>query len=102
MSHAIEMTVLRLAEGLAIDDFIAANADINAWIQQQPGFIARRICERDDGAIVDIVIWQTAKDGHRSACAIMTEMGQSPVHGTIDHRAVEWTIATVRQAIGST
>lgn len=99
MTQAIEITTLRLVRGLRIDDFIAANADINAWIRQQPGFIARRICEREDGMVVDIVMWETAAHGHRSATGIMTEMAHSPVHATIDHSTVEWTISDVHQAI---
>jgi hypothetical protein len=49
--------------------------------------------------VVDIVMWETAAHGHRSATGIMTEMAHSPVHATIDHSTVEWTISDVHQAI---
>ncbi|MDX8525258.1 hypothetical protein RFM68_12125 [Mesorhizobium sp. MSK_1335] len=101
MSAAIEITTLHLRSGLTVADFIAANSDIDEWIRRQPGFMGRRICEREDGAIIDIVFWQTADDGHRSASGIMTAMAHSPVHGTIDHRTVEWTISDVRHAVGT-
>ncbi|MCV3209312.1 hypothetical protein OHD62_23435 [Mesorhizobium sp. YC-39] len=99
MTHAIEITTLRLKAGLSIADFITANADIDPWIRRQPGFMGRRICERDDGMIVDIVFWETTEDGHRSAAGIMTEMAESPVHLTIDHRSVDWTISQVHHSL---
>ncbi|CDX32729.1 conserved hypothetical protein [Mesorhizobium sp. ORS 3359] len=58
MTHAIEITTLRLKAGLSVDDFISANADIDLWIRRQPGFMGRRICERGHGMIVDIVFWE--------------------------------------------
>lgn len=42
MSEAIELTTFKLRECSCIE-FIAANADINAWLRLQPGFISRRI-----------------------------------------------------------
>ena len=55
--------------------------------------------ERDDGTIIDMLIWDSAKQLQR-ASGIMTEMGHSPVHGMIDHSTVDWTVAPVRHRIG--
>ena len=43
MPRAIEITTFRLSNGLTIDDFIAANADIDPWLRIQPGFVSRHI-----------------------------------------------------------
>lgn len=96
MTEAVEITTFRLAKGLTIDDFIAANTDINRWLQRQPGFISRRICLSEDGSVVDMLIWASAGDGHRAASGIMTEMSASPVHAAIDQSTVHWTISDVR------
>lgn len=99
MTEAIEVTTFRL-NGQSCREFVAANADIDAWLKLQPGFRSRRIAERDDGAIVDVLIWATEEDGRNAASGIMSEMGHSPVHAMIDQRSVDWTVAPVRHSIG--
>lgn len=61
MPHAIEITTFRLTAGRTIADFIAANADIDPWLQVQPGFLSRHICEREDDSVVDMLIWHPPK-----------------------------------------
>jgi hypothetical protein len=100
MSRAIEITTFRLSSGLTINDFIAANADIDAWLAIQPGFVSRHICEREDGEIVDMLVWGSAEAGHRAAHGVTTEMAASPVHAAIDQSTVNWSIATVHHALG--
>lgn len=63
MPRAVEITTFRLSIGLKIDDFIAANADIDAWLQTRPGFVSRHICEREDGVVVDMLVWESAEAG---------------------------------------
>ncbi|MDF2444680.1 MAG: hypothetical protein JWR01_2883, partial [Subtercola sp.] len=55
MTETLEVTTLRPAPGLTAADFIAANADIDAYLKRQPGFEWRRILESADGTIIDIV-----------------------------------------------
>jgi len=100
MSEAMEITTFQLVKGLSIKDFIAANADVDAWLQKQPGFILRRICEGDDGRITDMLLWKSVRDGQRAAAGIMTELSQSPVHAAIDQSTVEWSIQTCRHRLG--
>jgi hypothetical protein len=100
MPRAIEITTFRLSSGLTIDDFIAANADIDPWLEIQPGFLSRHICEREDGEIVDMLVWESAEAGHRAATGVTTEMAASPVHAAIDQSTVNWSIATVHHALG--
>jgi hypothetical protein len=63
MPRAIEITTFRLQPELSTTDFIAANADIDPWLETQPGFVSRRICEREDGYIIDMLIWEAAESG---------------------------------------
>jgi antibiotic biosynthesis monooxygenase (ABM) superfamily enzyme len=102
MTEAIEITIFRLVAGRTAADFVAANADIDEWLNRQPGFRSRRIAEMADGSIVDLLIWASAADGHDAADRIMSEMGQSPVHAVIDQRSVAWRIAEVRQQTAKT
>ena len=98
MTEAVEITTFKL-DGQSCKGFIAANDDVDEWLKRQPGFRSRRIAERDDGTIVDMLIWDSAEDGLRAASGIMTEMGHSPVHGMIDQSTVDWTVAPVRHRL---
>ena len=49
MIEAVEITTFKLVRGCSGDKFIAANAEIDAWLKGQPGFRSRR---REPGAKV--------------------------------------------------
>jgi hypothetical protein len=98
MPEALEITTFKL-KGCSYVDFIAANADIDAWLRRQSGFMSRRIAQREDGTIVDMLIFRSVEDAQRSASGIMTEMGNSPVHAMIDHGTVDWTVTPVGHCI---
>lgn len=99
MSEVLEITTLTLRAGLSASDFVAANADIDEYLRRQPGFRWRRIVERDDGTIVDIVAYDSLVDAQRGASGISGEMAGSPVHATIDHRAVDWHLTRVVHSV---
>ena len=61
MPEILEITTLRPAPGLTPEDFVAANADIDAYLQRQPGFLWRRISVRGDGMVVDIVAYDSLR-----------------------------------------
>ena len=98
MTEAVEVTTFRLAAGLKMKDFIAANHDIDAWLLKQPGFVSRRICQRDDGYVLDMLIWTSAAAGRKAAAGVVTEMAQSPVHAAINQSTVTWSVSSVHHA----
>lgn len=100
--QSLEVTTFELHSGLTVADFIVANAnaDVDAWLLKQTGFISRRIAERDDGVIIDTLIWASVRDGEDGAARLMTELADSPVHAAIDQRTVDWTVSPIRHAIG--
>jgi hypothetical protein len=99
MTEAVEITTFRLAKGLKMRDFIDANRDIDAWLMDQPGFVSRRICQRDDGTIADMLIWTSAAAGRKAAAGVVTEMAGSPVHAAIDQSTVDWSVSPVHHAL---
>jgi len=99
MSEAMEITIFHLSDGLTIEDFIAANTDVDIWLRQQPGFILRRICYRDDGSVIDMLLWASAEDGRRAATGIVTDLADSLVHAAIDQSTVDWSILACRHGI---
>lgn len=96
MTAAIETTTFRLVGRTTLAAFVAANADIDEWLKRQPGFRSRRIAQRDDGVIVDTLLWNSEAEGTSAMHRIMDEMGHSPVHALIDQGTVSWSIAPVR------
>lgn len=93
--EAIEITRFNLAPGLTIADFVRANADVDAWLLRQPGFVSRRIAQDGDGEVIDMLIWASAAQGEAAARRLMSELANSPVHAAIDQGTVSWTVAPV-------
>jgi hypothetical protein len=101
MSEALEITTFQLTPGVSMSDFIEANSDVDDWLKRQPGFIWRRICERDDGSIVDVLLWASADDGRRAGVGVVTELAGSPVHAAINQATVDWSVATCHHSLGT-
>jgi len=98
-SEAVEITTFRLADGLDVAGFIEANRDIDAWLLQQPGFVSRRICQREDGLVVDMLVWTSPEVGRKAASGVVTEMAHSPVHEAIDQSTVSWSVSPVHHTL---
>jgi hypothetical protein len=98
MTEAIEITTFKLRRH-SCSEFVAANAEIDDWLRRQRGFRSRRIAERDDGAIVDMLIWDSVADGEAAMRRLMEELRHSEVHSMIDQRSVSWTIASVQHNV---
>jgi hypothetical protein len=93
---AVEVTTFRL-EGCTLEAFIAANAEIDDWLRRQPGFRSRRIAERADGEIVDVLVWDSVDAGEQGASRLMRELAHSVVHSMIDQSSVSWSVLPVRR-----
>jgi len=96
--EAIEITTFKL-RGHSCEAFILANADVDAWLKRQPGFRSRRIAEREDGTVVDLLVWDSVENGTDAMHRIMSEMAHSAVHEMIDQRTVSWSCIAVRHQI---
>jgi hypothetical protein len=99
MAEAMEITTFRLSRGVTMKDFVAANADVDAWLKRQPGFIMRRTSQRSNGLVTDMLLWTSARDGQRAANGIVTELASSPVHAAVDQSTVDWSVAVCRHRV---
>jgi hypothetical protein len=98
MIEAIEITSFRLTGDF--EAFVAANVEVDAWLARQPGFRSRRIAQRDDGTVVDVLVWASVADGVAAADRLMDELAEAPVHALIDQGTVSWTVSPVLHKIG--
>jgi hypothetical protein len=93
---AVEVTTFRLND-CTCAEFVAANAEVDAWLRRQPGFRSRRIAERQDGEIVDVLVWESVEAGEEAASRLMRELAHSVVHVMIDQSSVSWSVLPVRR-----
>jgi hypothetical protein len=93
---AVEVTTFRL-NGCTCAEFVAANAEVDAWLRRQPGFRSRRIAEREDGEIVDVLVWDSVDAGETGASRLMRELAHSIIHSMIDQASVSWSVLPVRR-----
>ncbi len=97
--RSLEIVTFRLAGG-RVDEFVAANASINEWLRRQPGFLWRRLAERDDGRLVDVVLWQSHAAALAAGGKMMEEMAQSLAMSMIDPVGLEMKHARIRVSVG--
>ena len=93
---AVEVTTFRL-DGCTLDEFVEANAKVDDWLRRQPGFRSRRIAERSDGEIVDVLVWDSVEAGEEAASRLMRELAHAAVHSMIDQTSVSWSVLPVRR-----
>ncbi len=93
---AVEITTFRL-NGCTCAQFVSANAEVDAWLRRQPGFRSRRIAERADGEIVDVLVWESVEAGEEGASRLMRELAGSIVHSMINQSSVSWSVLPVRR-----
>lgn len=98
-AQALELTSFRLVKNATMAHFVAANEDVDAWLQRQPGFKSRWIVERDDQVVVDALLWTSVEVARDAMGRLMKELGDSPVHALIDQRTVSWTVCEVRHSV---
>jgi hypothetical protein len=100
MGKAVEIASFKLAAGYSAEDFVRANADVDPWLQRQPGFVCRWMSLGDDGTLTDVVVWESASQGEASAARLMIELADSPVHAAIDPRTVTWSVTPIIHKVG--
>lgn len=98
MSHTLEMVTFRLAHGSG-QQFLDANAAVNDWVKQQPGFVSRHLAERDDGSYVDIILWQTREAALAASGKFMAELAQSEAMTMIDPMGLEMSHGNIRLSV---
>lgn len=98
-SQAIEITSFKL-RGYTFKEFVDVNRkDIDDWLRRQGGFQSRHIMEGSDGTIMDLVFWDTAKQGTDAMHRIMSATSNSKVHSMIDQSTVSWNIYEVGHVV---
>lgn len=99
MNETIELVTFRLASGNA-QSFLAANATINDWLRKQPGFISRRLGQKEDGTWIDVLLWSSGEAAKAAGDKAMTELGDCSAMAMIDPRDDMMSHAPVVLSLG--
>ena len=97
-TEGIEITTFKI-KGCTFVEFIKANTGIDEWLKKQSGFKSRRIAKKEDGTVVDMLIWDSVEEGTGAMNRIMAETSESKVHSLIDQGTVSWNMYPVRHTI---
>jgi hypothetical protein len=98
--EGVEIVMFRLVRGATFAEFVDANREVDAWLQQQNGFKWRRIGEQPGRRVVDLLVWESEAAARAAMPKLMQELGDAPVHALIDQATVSWTVATVGHQLG--
>lgn len=98
MTHVLELVRFRITA--PADAFLAANADVAAWVERQPGFVHRHLAEAEDGNWVDAVLWESHEAAMTAADRMMVEMDGKPFLAMIAPDSVVMTHAQLRAQQG--
>ena len=95
MSNVIEATSFRLKQGITVEAFLAANQEVNAWVQAQAGFQSRLLTQKEDAGWLDILIWENETVASEIDELFYKDMGDSEFMQLLDPESVETSFSTV-------
>ena len=95
MSNVIETTKFRLKEGTTLEVFLAANQQVNEWVQAQAGFQSRFLTQKEDAGWLDILIWENESVANKIDDLFIKDMGGSEFMQLLDPESVETSFSTV-------
>jgi hypothetical protein len=96
MSASLEIVRFRIHATAAA--FIATNAEVNAWLSRQPGFVRRTLASDPDGNWTDVVTWLSHVDALAAGEKFMAELGASPFMSMMVPETVSMSHAEIHLA----
>jgi hypothetical protein len=86
--HVIECVLFRLAGNADLSAFLKAAEDVNGWVNQQPGFIARNLSCTAQGEWIEHIEWASMEDAQLAASKIGQTEATMPFMSAIDASSV--------------
>jgi hypothetical protein len=85
----VEVVLFRLKAGVEDETFLREAAVVQAWIEQQPGFISRELLKAPNDQWLDTVRWASLETAERAAAIIMNEDHCMPFMSMIDEASIQ-------------
>lgn len=85
----LEVVLFRTKEGITNTAFLREAAVVQAWIEQQPGFVHRELLKTSDNQWLDTVRWISLDLADQAAAKIMDEDHCQPFLAMIDESRMQ-------------
>lgn len=82
----IEMVMWKSIEGISPEEAKKSITNLNAFVSEQPGFVARKTAIAEDGKFLDIVYWTDLKSAKDASEKAMKTEELIPIFSTIDQK----------------
>jgi hypothetical protein len=70
----VELTTFRLADGVDEADFLAADAEVQAELSPEPGFVRRTTARGDGGTWLVLALWWSARHADEAPPPVPTDL----------------------------
>jgi hypothetical protein len=86
---ALEVVLFRIKESITDTAFLREAVIVQAWIEQQTGFISRELLKTPDNQWLDTVRWTSLELAEAAAAKIMNEDHCQPFLAMIDETGIQ-------------
>ena len=98
VQNVVETVTFKLANGVVPDQFVSLMKTTAGFVQNNPGFVFRRLSVGDDGFWTDTVVWADMDTATSAAAAFPKQDFAAAVMAAIDpdtvkmrHEVIHWT-----------
>ena len=98
--QVIETVTFELAEGVSAEAFLSTNRALETFLDECPGFLARRLSKGEDGTWLDYVEWRDMETATAASEAFMQRDDLKPLLESIRPDSVKMTHRVLALAKG--
>jgi len=85
----VEVVLFRLQDGVTDGEFLQQAAIVQAWVEQQPGFISRELLKTPDQQWLDTLRWTSLELAEKAAAEILNDDHCKPFLDMIDDASIQ-------------
>lgn len=82
----IEMVLWNSKEGISLENAKKSITELNDFVKEQPGFVARKTAMAEDGRFIDIVYWTDLTSAKTASEKAMKNEDLIPIFSMIDEK----------------
>jgi len=87
-NSVIELVTYKLKTGATKEQLSATHSAVNAFLEEQPGFMYRSLSEDSNGLLYDIVYWQNMKTAKIAGDAFMAHKAGQALVALTDENSI--------------
>ncbi|WP_028603633.1 hypothetical protein [Ottowia thiooxydans] len=99
MTEALEIATFRLKKKHSLEEFVAANKVIDAWLATRAGFRFRRLAVKGNGTLVDVMLWASVADARGAMDHLTQALAAGKVLDMLDMRTLDWELIEIGHGV---